>query len=188
LREAIKKAAKLQPIEVKEEVQTQILDFIAGRLSVLLKDAGYKYDVVDAVLAEQRNAADPAAAAQAVKQLQAWVGREDWQTILAAFARCVRITRNQKQTFQTDEKVFAEAEEKQLFAALKQAESAPRRAGSVDDFLNAFVPMIPAVNAFFDKVLVMVEDKKLQQNRLALLQRIGRLSEGVVDLSKLEGF
>ena len=48
--------------------------------------------------------------------------------------------------------------------------------------------MIPAVNAFFDKVLVMAEDKKLQENRLALLQRIAALSEGVADLSKLEGF
>jgi glycyl-tRNA synthetase len=207
LREAVKKAAKLQPIEVKDEVQNQVLDFIQGRLSVVLKDAGYKYDVVDAVLAEQRNAANPAAAAEAVKQLQAWVEREDWHTILPAFARCVRITRDQpggfvppvrhaagttpaaqKTTFKVNEKAFVEAEEKNLFAALDKAESAPRQEGSVDNFFNTFVPMIPAVNAFFDKVLVMAEDKKLQENRLALLQRIRALSEGVADLSKLEGF
>jgi glycyl-tRNA synthetase beta subunit len=81
-----------------------------------------------------------------------------------------------------------EKEEKALFAALKKAESASRREGSVDDFLNAFVPMIPAVNAFFDKVLVMAEDKKLQENRLGLLQRIAALANSVADLSKLEGF
>jgi glycyl-tRNA synthetase len=207
LREVVKKAAKLQPIEVKDEVQNQVLDFITGRLSVVLRDAGYRYDVVDAVLAEQRNAANPAASAQAVKQLQAWVEREDWHTILPAFARCVRITRDQpggfvppvrhaagttpaaqKTTFKVNEKAFVEAEEKNLFAALDKAESAPRQEGSVDNFFNTFVPMIPAVNAFFDKVLVMAEDKKLQENRLALLQRIRALSEGVADLSKLEGF
>jgi glycyl-tRNA synthetase len=186
LLEAVRKAARIQPIEVTEEVQAQIIDFIAGRLSVLLKDAGYKYDVVDAVLAEQ--SADPSAAAEAVKQLQAWVERDDWHLVLSAFARCVRITRNQRMSFKVDEKAFAEAEEKQLFRALKQAESAPRREGSVDDFLKSFIPMIPAVNAFFDKVLVMVEDKKQQENRLALLQRIGGLSGGIADLSKLEGF
>src|SRR5512147_1047147 len=80
LREAVKKAAKLQPIEVKEEVQTQILEFITGRLRVVLNEAGYKYDVVDAVLAEQSD--NPARAVEAVKQLQAWVAREDWATIL----------------------------------------------------------------------------------------------------------
>ncbi len=54
-------SAKTQPIEVTEEVQKQILDFITGRLNVLLKDLGYRYDVVDAVLAEQ--SANPSAAA-----------------------------------------------------------------------------------------------------------------------------
>jgi glycyl-tRNA synthetase len=186
LREAIKQAAKSQPIAVSDEVQNQVLEFIAGRLSVVLKDAGYKYDVVDAVLAEQ--SFNPAASADAVKQLQVWVERKDWNTILPAFARCVRITRDQKQTFKVNPKDFAEKAEEALFKALEKAESAKRRAGSVDDFLNAFVPMIPAVNEFFDKVLVMADDKALKENRLGLLQRIAALSSGVADLSKLEGF
>ncbi|MHB8779605.1 MAG: glycine--tRNA ligase subunit beta, partial [Anaerolineales bacterium] len=36
LTEAVKKSAKTQPIEVKDEVQEQILDFITGRLKVVL--------------------------------------------------------------------------------------------------------------------------------------------------------
>jgi glycyl-tRNA synthetase len=186
LREAVKQAAKLQPIVVKDETQNQVLEFIAGRLSVVLKDAGYKYDVVDAVLAAQSS--NPAGSARSVKQLQAWVAREDWSTILDAFARCVRITRDQKQVFKVNPKNFAEKSEEALFKTLEKAESAPRQAGSVDDFLNAFVPMIPAVNEFFDKVLVMADDKSLKENRLGLLQRIAALSSGVDDLSKLEGF
>jgi len=75
-----------------------------------------------------------------------------------------------------------------LFKALEKAEKSKRAEGSVDDFLNAFVPMIPTVNAFFDKVLVMAEDKKSRENRLGLLQRIASLSSGIADLSKLEGF
>ncbi|MCJ7434159.1 MAG: glycine--tRNA ligase subunit beta, partial [Anaerolineales bacterium] len=186
LAEAVKKSALLQPIEVKDEVQRQILDFLTGRLSVVLKDMGYRYDVVDAILAEQ--SANPAASAHAVKQLQAWIGREDWSSILDGFARCVRITRDQKVQFKVNEKAFVEKEEKDLFKALDKAEKAKRAEESVDDFLNAFVPMMPSVNAFFDKVLVMAEDKKLQENRLGMLQRIAALSSGVADLSKLEGF
>jgi len=186
VRAAVSKAAGLQPIEVKDEGQVQVLDFIAGRLSGLLKEAGYKYDLVDAVLAEGSN--NPTRAVEAVRQLQTWVGRKDWSTILTAFARCVRITRDQKQNFRVNEKLLVEKEEQDLFAALKKAESASRGAGSVDDFLNVFVPMIPAVNAFFDKVLVMSEDKAVRENRLGLLQRIAASSSGMADLSKLEGF
>src|SRR5512147_1395703 len=137
LREAVKKAAKFQPIEVKEDVQAQILDFIAGRLSVVLKEAGYRYDVVDAVLADQSD--NPAHAAQAVKQLQAWVERKDWQTILPGYARCVRITRDQKQAYKVNVKNFVEKQEEALYKALEKAEATSRAEGSVDDFLNSFV-------------------------------------------------
>jgi glycyl-tRNA synthetase beta subunit len=48
--------------------------------------------------------------------------------------------------------------------------------------------MIPAVDRFFDQVLVMAEDETLQHNRLGLLQRIAALAADVADLSRLEGF
>ena len=48
--------------------------------------------------------------------------------------------------------------------------------------------MIEPITAFFDDVLVMAQDEALRENRLALLQRIAALSEGIVDLTKVEGF
>jgi glycyl-tRNA synthetase len=184
--EAVRLAAELQPIPAGDEVQAQVLEFLLGRLRVVLIDMGFKYDAVDAVLAAQGSY--PATAARAVKELTAWVGRKDWITLLPGYARCVRITRDQKQRYAVDPGAFAEAAEKGLFAALEGAERRTRLPGSVDDFLNAFVPMIPAVDEFFEKVLVMAEDQKVQQNRLGLLQRIAALAEGAADLSKLEGF
>jgi len=182
-------AAALKPLPVSDEVQAQVLEFLAGRLRVALLDMGYKYDVVDAVLAAQSN--NPAGAARAVKQLTAWVGRKGWNTILPAYARCVRITRDQKEKFTVKPAVFVEDAEKGLYAAVQRAQSSivNRQASiSADDFLNAFVPMIPLVNEFFDKVLVIAEDKKLRENRLGLLQHITALADGVADMSKLEGF
>jgi len=186
LREGVRIAAGLQPIPADEKVQAQVLEFLQGRLRVVLLDMGFKYDVADAVLAAQGS--DPAAAARAVKELSGWVARKDWTTLLPGYARCVRITRDQKSRFEVRPEAFVEPAEKGLFAALQQAEAARRAPRSVDDFLNAFAPMIPAVNEFFDKVLVMAEDRQVQQNRLGLLQRIAALAEGVADLSKLEGF
>ena len=87
-----------------------------------------------------------------------------------------------------DPAAFVEAEEKALFRAVEKAEARPRAAGSVDDLLNAFLPLIPAVTAFFDKVLVMAEDPALRTNRLSLLQRITSLASGIADFSRLEGF
>ncbi len=187
LRQAVKKAAKLQPVEVTEEVQTQTLDFITGRLSVVLKEAGYRYDVVDAVLAEQSD--NPARAAEAVKQLQAWVERADWGTILPAYARCVRILRSQTEDrgqWTVDKSKLVETEEKNMYKAIQAAVHG--QPSTVDEFLNIVVKLIPSIDAFFDKVLVMAEDPAVRQNRLGLVGQVAGLARGLADLSRLEGF
>ncbi|MEW6242473.1 MAG: glycine--tRNA ligase subunit beta, partial [Chloroflexota bacterium] len=186
LARAVKESAKVQPIQVSQEAQSQVLDFIAGRLSVVLKDMGYRYDVVDAVLAEQ--SANPAASARAVKQLQAWVGRGDWHEILPGYARCVRIIRSaggSDQSSVISDQLLVETEEKQLYKALQ---TVSRQPSTINEFLEAVVNLIPSINAFFDKVLVMAEDEKVRTNRLALVGQIANLSNGLADMSKLEGF
>ncbi len=186
LRAAIKSAAAFQPIPVPDEVQAQVLEFITGRLRVVLVEMGFKHDVVEAVLAVQSD--DPAGAISAVRQLTDWVSRPDWTSILPEYARCVRITRDQKEIFAVKPEAFIEASEKKLFTALEKAEKRKRAPGSVDDFLNAFMPMIPAVSEFFEKVLVMAEIRSVKENRLGMLQRISSLADGIADISKLDGF
>ena len=125
-----------------------------------------------------------------MKQLQAWVGREDWSIILPAFARCVRILRSQAADggpkADVSEALFVEAEEKGLYKALRASVS--HLPSSVNEFLETVVALVPSINAFFDKVLVMAEDERVKQNRLALVGQIANLSKGLADLSKLEGF
>ena len=41
------------------------------------------------------------------------------------------------------------------------------------------------IDEFFDQVMVMVEDEAIRQNRLALLDQIGRLFLKIADFSKL---
>jgi glycyl-tRNA synthetase len=107
-------------------------------------------------------------------QLMEWVTRPDWHSILPAYARCVRITRDVKETYEVDPQAFAEKAEDSLYAALLQAEKSQHlsRIQSVNSFLTAFLPMIPEVDRFFDEVLVMADDTTLRNNRLGLLQRI----------------
>ena len=187
LGEAVARTAKLQPIEVSEEIQAQVLEFIAGRLSVLLKES-YRYDVVDAVLAEQ--SANPASAARAVKQLQGWVERADWNEILPGYARCVRIIRaaptEDRGPKTVDESKFIEASEKGLHQAIQT--TVHRSPSTVDELLDIVVTLIPTINRFFDEVLVMADEEAIRKNRLALVGQIANLSSGIADLSKLEGF
>jgi glycyl-tRNA synthetase len=54
--------------------------------------------------------------------------------------------------------------------------------------MQAFIPIIPAINQFFEAVMVMSDDEHQKTNRLGLLQKIAALPNGLAALSKLEGF
>jgi glycyl-tRNA synthetase beta subunit len=54
--------------------------------------------------------------------------------------------------------------------------------------VTALRALVLPITDFFDKVLVMDEDQARRTNRLALVQRVVSLAEGIADLSKLEGF
>ncbi len=183
LRPLIAVVGEVQPVEVTAEHRESVLNFIAGRLRQYLLDEGHAYDVVDAVLAEQAH--NPVGAAAGVVQLGQWVGRGDWENILDSYARCVRITRD-KARYEVDPAAFAQQSSRDLYEAAAAAHA--EGSDNVDAFLNAFVPVVPAVTAFFDEVLVMDEDEALRNNRLALLQYVAALADGIVDMSRLQGF
>jgi glycyl-tRNA synthetase len=188
LREGLRLAAEGLPIPASQETQAACLDFIVGRLrSYLLEsEEGFRYDVVEAVLAEQHS--NPAGVLRGVRELSRWVSGTDWTAILPAYARCVRITRDQKEQFAIRPEAFADPAENALYAAVRDAETAQRQPGSVDEFFAVFVPLIPLINRFFEAVLVMAEDSAARANRLGLLQHVAALARGVADFSRLEGF
>lgn len=53
--------------------------------------------------------------------------------------------------------------------------------GAIDDFKDLAEP----INAFFDAVMVMADDKNVRQNRLALLRGIDDLLREAADFSKI---
>ena len=187
LRLGLQLAAEGLPIPMDEAARSACFDFIVGRMrSLLIEQEGWRYDVVDAVLAVQSH--NPAGALQAIQELTAWVARPDWPGILPAYGRCVRITRDQPELFRLNPDAFVEPVEAELYSAVQAVQSAPRPAGSVEGFFSAFLPAIPAINHFFDAVMVMADDPAVRANRLALLQTLAALPADVADFSLLEGF
>ena len=184
-RAGLAEAARTLPVESAPATIEAAVDFIIGRLQVMLRETGLAFDVVEAALAARGE--NPTLAREAAQQLTAWVARDDWGFLLDNYARCVRITREQPR-FTLDATVLCEPAEKMLYAALSAAEVAIGPESDVDSFLTAFVPLVSFIQTFFTEVLVMDKDNALREARLALLQRIARLAEGIVDLSKLEGF
>ena len=196
LRPLLEEAAGLMPVTVPDRALADVSEFIAERLRGWLRseadsrlpgrEEGFRYDVVDAVLAERGG--DPYGAFRAAAQLTAWVKREDWADLLNAYGRCIRIVRDQAERFEYQPELDPEPAAAALRKAYETARSQVEPDSDVDRLFTAVHPMIPAIDRFFDEVLVMHEDQALRQSRLGLLQDIWALSHGIVDVTRLEGF
>ncbi|MAT97800.1 MAG: glycine--tRNA ligase subunit alpha/beta [Anaerolineaceae bacterium] len=184
LRAAFSAAADLLPVPCDESVLAEVLGFVNGRLEGVLRDLGHSAFVVKAILAELDH--DPYKASRVADALSAAIAEPDWPELLDAYARCVRITRSQTETFTLNPVAFTLPAERQLLAAYQQA--AAEQDGTMPTFVATLRDLKPAITQFFDDVLVMDEDTAVRHNRLALLQHISALTDGLADLSELEGF
>jgi glycyl-tRNA synthetase len=187
VRNNLLKAATLQPVAVSKEAANEAVSFIEKRLDGVLSEMGFAHDVIDAVLAVRGE--NPYAAVRACQALTELVHKSWWSDVFTAYARCARITRNLNELLELNPEAYVESVEHELHAACELAEAA---LAEIDDPAQQLGKQLrnlqKPINAYFDKVLVNAEDATLRQARLALVQRIARLSEHLADLSKLQGF
>ena len=161
--------------------------FIAGRLENWLRDEGYPYDVVQAVLAQRGD--DPAAARRTVAALAEAATQLGWAAALTAYARCKRIVRKLPEQYPLPAAgVDPEPAAQALLAAWQAAAPAVQSTGDVASLDAALRALVGPINAFFDQVLVMAEEDSLRRARLGLVQQIAALPDGIADLSLLQGF
>ncbi|WPD18906.1 glycine--tRNA ligase subunit beta [Thermaerobacter composti] len=166
-------------------VRDRLLDFLAARLRVLLAEAGYAHDVIQAVLAVDRtDVAGVWARARAVTELLASPLAAD---VLTVHRRAANLA-GRAEADAVDPALFREPEEQALHAAVEAAAGAVQEALAVRDYgayFRAIAGLRPAVDAFLDRVLVMAEDPALRANRLALLKGVADLATQVAALGEL---
>jgi glycyl-tRNA synthetase beta chain len=174
---------------------SDLLSFFADRLKVQLREQGARHDLVDAVFALEGQD-DLLMIVRRVEALAKFLDTDDGKNLLAGTKRAVNIIRieekkdNATYTGAPDLKRYAQAEERALANAIDAAKQEAGAAVAREDFAAAMVAIAklrPAVDAFFDKVTVNVDDADLRANRLRLLNEIREATLAVADFSRIEG-
>jgi glycyl-tRNA synthetase beta chain len=169
-----------------------VLGFFRERLEFYLRDVlGLAYDVVNATLAAGADdVVDAVARANAVAKVRL---SPDFESISVAFKRMKNILR---QAAETNKKIAApfnaaalkEEEEKKLAdtvpgVAKKVKELSASR--QYESALHEISRLRTPIDAFFDKVMVMVEDEGLRAQRLGLLQTLVNEFSSIADFSEI---
>jgi glycyl-tRNA synthetase beta chain len=109
-----------------------------------------------------------------------------------AFKRVVNIVEKQGKDVgkgAADTGKLTDAAEKDLHRAYTDARGKVTVMIETDDYsgaLREITGLKPAVDTFFDKVMVMAEDRDLRENRIRFLTEIGSLFNQVADFSKIQ--
>ena len=186
-----------------EAVATEIYDYIMERLrayylergdssstAAAIGGAAITTEMFDAALAIRP--ASPVDFDARLKALSAFLELPEAASLTAANKRIANILRKSAERANGDVNVetLREEAEVRLFDAMRAMRDAVTTATAQREYANALgrlAQLRPAIDAFFDKVMVMDEDPILRANRLALLSQLHGLFSGVADLSRLPG-
>ncbi len=175
-----------------EEYWRAVTSFFRERLEFYLRDAlGLAYDVVNATLAAGTDdVVDAVARATAVAKVRP---SADFESISVAFKRMKNILRQSQEAHKKIAQPFSasvlkEAEEKKLAATVPQVAKSVKELSASKQYEQALLEISrlrPAIDAFFDKVMVMVDDENLRANRLGLLQTLVNEFSSIADFSEI---
>ena len=182
----VEKAISLYTVELADDTKTSVLGFIKERLRVILQQTQqYAPDLADAVLAV--GDVDIIDILKRASVLAEFRLTSNFEEVYNALNRVLRILPpNAPET--VDAALLCDDAEKELYACVTETE--PRFQENVQErdyakLLTQLATLQPAIDTFFDDVLVMAEEPALRTNRLALLNQIGRNIYAVADLTKL---
>ena len=172
-----------------EQILDDLRPFLHDRIRFVLERAGYAYDEIEAALvAGTADLPDLRARVDALHRVRE---SADFLSVVLAAKRIANITKDASADQPLDEGLLAEPAEKDLWSAFQGLRSEVEEAAAAHDYercLRRIADLAPVLDRFFVEVLVMAEDPKIRQNRIALLQAIGRtvnrtarITEVVVD-------
>jgi glycyl-tRNA synthetase beta chain len=187
-----------------EKYDENIAAFLRERLDFYLREAkGFHYDVVNAVLASDADdVVDAIARAEAITTVR---GTEDFIAVSAAFKRMKNILKQAEEKKlpplwndgATDRVVLAAEKYAELAEHAEEAalvrefmQLAPKFESAVEaknyqEAVSLVAGLRKPVDAFFDKVMVMVDDEQKRTARLLLLAAIVSQFENIADFSEI---
>jgi glycyl-tRNA synthetase beta chain len=168
----------------------EVTAFMLDRLRGLLRDRGFSPNEVEAVLAQNPDRVDDVV--QRLEAVQAFAALPESASLAAANKRITNILKKNEEALaqagSVDAALLQDDAEKKLYAGVQRVQPEVDAAFERGDFtgtLKTLAQLRDDVDAFFNDVMVMAEDVKLRNNRLALLSILHRMMNRVADISKL---
>ncbi|NLM21421.1 MAG: glycine--tRNA ligase subunit beta [Peptococcaceae bacterium] len=172
-------------LEPLEKIRPALEDFFKQRIRYLLQENGLRYDVLDAVLAQQADR--PYSIAGQAKALAACRKEAGFISYLNAYVRCANLSKKASGAPWAPSDL-ADPTEIELWNKLQQIAPVVKSKTDKLDFLEAYTQaaqLVPDIEKLFEAVMIMVEEESLRAARLGLLQECVKTLGCLGDLTQL---
>lgn len=190
LHELVTCAFSVFPDNVLRSAHADLQAFFLERLRAHLREGGYSANEVEAVLCIHPDRLE--LVPHQLAAVRAFASLPEAQSLAAANKRVANILKQagaKGESFRDAEAgMLQEPAERVLFEELRKTSlhaTTLFRQGDYTGYLKTFAVLKSPVDAFFDSVMVMVDNAALRQNRLALLEDLRREMNRIADISKL---
>lgn len=179
LSELIASTLKLLPKQA--DVQSEIEEFFIQRMIILLSEEEKK-DVLEACAKNKNPLEDICDYYKRVKLLSSRIDsdKETFASIIESANRISRILKEESLK-PVNEALFVHESEKALYEKI-----APIKNDSYENVLNGLEKANPAIEKFFEDVLVMDKNEEIKENRIAMLDELKKKYETIADFSALQ--
>lgn len=166
----------------------KIKEFLQNRMINILTDMGFSKEAVNSALwASFDNIPDVVLRVRALDSLRK---EPDFEPLSITFKRVDNILKKAAGTIglSVDTSLFEDPCETTLYHAVEEVGRLVEnmiKHGNYDMALTHIATLRPKVDTFFDDVMVMAEDEKIRQNRIALLSSVSGLFKGIADFSMI---
>jgi len=170
------------------DARDELASFVYERLAGYLRERGFSVQEVDSVVSQRP--AQLALVPARLAAVRAFAALPESDSLAGANKRIGNILRKAGVVAEgePDASLFSDEAERELGARVQALAPLVERAIGERDFTGALTALAGAresVDRFFDDVMVMVDDERLRNNRLALLTRLHAMMNRVADISKL---
>ena len=180
---------KAAPV-VGDDALQRFLDFLFERLRHYGRTVhGLRDDVMNAVLmVADRQSFDLRDLLERMKALQAIAARAEFDPLIVGFKRAHRLVEKEKwNQLPVEPRLFQHPSEGRLHAAMLEREkmAAHMQAGRYGQAMDMLVKLKPAIDVFFEAVMVNAEDPAVRSNRLSILKTVDDFFMSFADFSQI---
>jgi glycyl-tRNA synthetase beta chain len=179
-------------ITLSQVVEKQVMEFLLDRVRFVLKEVGkFAYDEINAALAAGND--ELVDAIRRMEAIRAIRKTKNFEPLAVSFKRIRKILEKagpeagwKLSAVRSD--LFAEEAERELHAsasaAMKQVDQ-HKRAGRYREALQEIAKLRPAVDRFFEGVMVNADEEQIRKNRLTLLSGVLSEFSTIADFSEI---